>query len=181
MLLEKDKSCLLLIDVQEKLTPLVMQSNATTDRCEWLIKLAKELNVPIVVSEQYPNGLGHTVASLKQLTFPDKAVEKVHFSCWREPSFKNQLKGLNKKQVVLIGIETHVCVLQTALDLLHADFDVFVVVDAVSSRHELDYQYGLKRMKQEGVSLVSSEMVFFEWVEKAGTPAFKALSKQFLQ
>lgn len=181
MLLEKDKSCLLLIDVQEKLTPLVRDSEALLDRCQWLIRLANELGVPQIVSEQYPRGLGHTVDALRNLTLDDPAVEKVHFSCWREPDFKGRLQGLNRKQLVLIGIEAHVCVLQTGMDLIAQDYDVFVVVDGVSSRHEMDYRYGLKRMKQAGIQLITSEMVFFEWVGQAGTPEFKALSKSYLQ
>jgi nicotinamidase-related amidase len=181
MLLEKEKSCLLLIDVQEKLTPLVQKSDALIARCQWLIRLAKELGVPQLVSEQYPSGLGATVEPLRDLVPQSEFVEKVHFSCLRAPAFKERLQSLNKKQLLLIGIETHVCVLQTALDLQEAGYDVFVAVDAVSSRAELDYKYGLKRMKQDGVHLITSEMVFFEWVGQAGTPQFKALSKTYLQ
>lgn len=181
MLLKRDSSCLLLIDVQEKLAPYVMKADDLLKRCQWLVNLANELDVPALVSEQYPQGLGKTLSPLQELLSSHKAIEKVCFSCWREPTFKQALHALDKTQVVLIGIETHVCVLQTALDLLEAGYEVFVVVDAVSSRHEQDYRYGLKRMKQDGVHLVTSEMVFFEWVEKAGTPEFKALSKAYLQ
>jgi nicotinamidase-related amidase len=180
MLLKKDNSCLLLIDVQEKLTPLVQKSEALIERCQWLMRLATELQVPQIVSEQYPKGLGITVAPLHELSQKDSAIEKVHFSCWQEPRFKERLQPLNKKQLVLIGIETHVCVLQTAMDLIKAEYEVFVVVDAVSSRHELDYKYALKRMKQAGIQLITSEMVFFEWIGQAGTPEFKMLSKRYL-
>lgn len=178
MLLKKEDSCLLLIDVQEKLTPHVQNSAQLIMRCEWLLRLAAELSVPTVVSEQYPSGLGATVEPLRHF---GTALHKVHFSCWRDPSFQSNLPKLNKKQMVLIGIETHVCVLQTALDLCEAGYEVFVVVDAVSSRNELDHRYGLKRIKQAGGFLVTSEMVFFEWVEKAGTAEFKSLSKAYLQ
>ncbi|CDZ79035.1 Vibriobactin-specific isochorismatase [Legionella massiliensis] len=181
MLLERDKSCLLLIDVQEKLTPHVQNSQALVARCQWTLRLAKELGVSILVSEQYPSGLGSTVEPLRGFAPAEDSIEKVQFSCFRSPSFKQKLQPLQKKQMVLIGIETHVCVLQTALDLVQAGYEVFAVVDAVASRSELDYKYGLKRMKQEGVHLVTSEMVFFEWVGQAGTPEFKALSKAYLQ
>ncbi|MDP1603895.1 MAG: hydrolase [Legionella sp.] len=180
MLLKKDNSCLLLIDVQEKLTPLVQKPEALIERCQWLMRLATDLHVPLIVSEQYPRGLGITVAPLLEVSEKDTSIEKVHFSCWREPRFKKRLQSLNKMQLVLIGIETHVCVLQTAMDLISADYEVFVVVDAVSSRDELDYKYALKRMKQAGIQLVTSEMVFFEWVGQAGTPEFKTLSKSYL-
>ncbi|WP_028389570.1 hydrolase [Legionella fairfieldensis] len=181
MLLTRENSCLLLIDVQEKLAPLVQQADNLMSRCQWLIRLAKDLDVPLLISEQYPSGLGLTVESLRTLTPQSEPVEKIQFSCLREPLFKHHLQILNKKQLVLAGIETHVCILQTALDLQEAGYEVFVVVDAVSSRAELDYQYGLQRMKQQGVHLVTSEMVFFEWVGQAGTPQFKALSKAYLQ
>lgn len=180
MLLKKDHSCLILVDVQEKLAPLVLSPDALIDRCHWLMRLANELQVPMLVSEQYPKGLGHTTETLQPLYAGTKAIEKVSFSCWQEPDFQHALRGLNKNQVILIGMETHVCVLQTALDLIEADYEVFIVVDAVSSRHEQDYRYGLKRMKQCGAELVTSEMVFFEWIGQAGTPEFKALSKSYL-
>ncbi len=180
MLLNKEKSGFLLVDVQEKLSPHVLNSAALIERCQWLTSLATELDVPLVVSEQYPSGLGHTVEPLRNLTPNDKCINKVAFSCYREPAFVNYWQTLNRQQVVIAGIETHVCVLQTALDMTDSGLDVFVVVDAVSSRHEMDHKYGLKRMKHAGVHLVTSEMVFFEWVGKAGTPEFKALSKSYL-
>lgn len=180
MLLEKEKSCLLLIDVQEKLTPYVMQPEKLVQRCHWLMRLAKEMDVPLLVSEQYPQGLGHTVEPLQPL-ITEKCISKVHFSSYREPTFIQHWQDLNKQQVVITGIETHVCVLQTAMDMKSSGLDVFVVVDAVSSRHEIDHKYGLKRMKQAGIHLVTAEMVFFEWARQAGTPEFKALSQAFMR
>lgn len=180
MLLNKDKSALVLIDVQEKLTPAVDSHTNLIGRCEWLIRLANQLSIPVVVSEQYRRGLGPTVPSLRQLV-PDTAVDKVYFSCYKDKTFASQWHALQKEQAVLIGIETHVCVLQTALDMLQDQVEVFVVVDAVSSRNPLDYQFGLQRMQQAGAQLVTSEMVFFEWVEQAGTPEFKALSSAFMK
>lgn len=181
MLLNKEKSGFLLVDVQEKLTPYVLNSEALVERCQWLIRLAKELSVPLIMSEQYPRGLGHTVEPLRNLTPNEKCIDKVYFSCYREPSFVKHWQTLERQQVVIAGIETHVCVLQTALDMASSGLDVFVVVDAVSSRYEMDHKYGLKRMKQAGITLVTSEMVFFEWVGQAGTPEFKALSQSYLQ
>lgn len=181
MLLRKDDSILLLIDVQEKLTPLVQQAQALINACVWMLKLAHRLQVPVLVSEQYSKGLGATLPSLLACLPDHNPVEKVYFSCMQDPNYPTRLKAFHKKQVVLIGIETHVCVLQTALDLIDHGYEVFVVVDAVSSRHELDYKYALKRMKQCGAHLVTAEMVFFEWVGCAGTSEFKALSKDFLQ
>jgi nicotinamidase-related amidase len=181
MLLERDKSCLVLIDVQEKLMPLVQNTDAVLARCQWLMRLAKDLTVPQLASEQYPKGLGLTVEPLRSLVSQEELIEKVHFSCFKALEFKQRLEALQKKQMVLIGIETHVCVLQTALDLQEAGYEVYVVVDAVSSRFELDYKFGLKRMKQDGIHLITSEMVFFEWIGQAGTSEFRTFSKAYLQ
>ncbi|MDR3443309.1 MAG: hydrolase [Legionella sp.] len=180
MLLVKDESLLLLIDVQGKLTPAVLDSEAFIARCEWLLKLAQKLDVPILVSEQYPKGLGPTLEQFHPYYNQEHCIAKTHFSCMSDENYVRHLKQFNKKQLVLIGIEAHVCVLQTALEMKQQDFEVFVVVDAVSSRGEQNLKYGLKRMKQEGVHLVTAEMVFFEWIRKAGTPEFKELSKEFL-
>ena len=181
MLLNREKSGFVLVDVQEKLTPHVLNSEALVTRCQWLIRLSTELNVPLIVSEQYPSGLGKTVKPLKELTSHAQCVDKVHFSCYREPSFVNHWQTLDRRQVVIAGIETHVCVLQTAMEMNNSGLDVFVVVDAVSSRHEIDHKYGLKRMKQAGIHLVTAEMVFFEWVGQAGTAEFKTLSQSYLR
>lgn len=181
MLLNREDSGLLLIDVQEKLTPLVKNSDELVKHCEWLINLAQDLKVPVLVSEQYSKGLQATVAPLNRLIKEKNCFDKVYFSCFRDEKFKEYFKTLPQKQWVLIGIETHVCVMQTALDLKKAGYEIFVVIDAVSSRSEQDHRYGLKRMKQNGVQLVTSEMVFFEWVGKAGTPQFKALSQTYLK
>ncbi|MGL5741891.1 MAG: isochorismatase family protein [Legionella sp.] len=181
MLLNKEDSLLLLVDVQEKLTPAVLNSEAFIARCEWILKLAKKISIPILVSEQYPQGLGSTLKQFHYYFTEQECIDKVSFSCMSDSKFVARLKQFHKKQLILIGIETHVCVLQTALEMKKEGFDVFVVVDAVSCRGEQNMKYGLKRMKQEGVHLVTSEMVFFEWLRKAGTPAFKELSKEFFK
>jgi nicotinamidase-related amidase len=181
MLLNRADSAVLLIDVQEKLTPHVLHSAQLLERCAWVLRLAKVLDLPIVVSEQYPKGLGPTCADLTGFYEPYGCISKIHFSCMQEPNYQACLNQLNKNQLVLIGIEAHVCVLQTALQMKEAGYSVYVVVDAVSSRSELDLKYGLKRMKQEGIHLVTSEMLFFEWLRQANTEAFRSLSKTFLE
>lgn len=180
MLLQKDKSCLLLIDVQEKLTPLVMNSDKLIASCEWLMRVASEFDVPLLVSEQYSKGLGPTIEPLRKIMPGKTDIDKLHFSCYRSQSFLKHWQQLNRKQAVIAGIETHVCVLQTSLDLIKAGYEVYVVVDGVSSRNLIDHQTGIERMRAEGVQLVTREMVFFEWMEQAGTSVFKALSKAFL-
>jgi nicotinamidase-related amidase len=181
MLLNTNDSILLLIDVQEKLAPHVLHKECIIKRCEWLLKLAAKMQVPMLASEQYPKGLGPTIDPLNAYLTRRHCIEKVYFSCMQEPGIVRLLTEYKKNQVVLCGIEAHVCVLQTALELKMAGFDVFVVVDAVSSRAELDLKYGLKRMKHEGVHLITAEMVFFEWLRHSSRPDFKVLSKEFFQ
>jgi nicotinamidase-related amidase len=180
MLLQKEKSCLIVIDVQEKLAPHVAHIDKLISSCQWLMRLATELDVPLLVTEHYLQGLGPTIEPLRKLMPGTTDIDKLSFSCMQDPSFQKHWQIVNKKQAVLVGIETHVCVLQTALELLRAGVQVFAVVDAVGSRNELDHHYGLQRMQQAGVQLVTREMVFFEWLEQAGTQTFKALSKVFI-
>jgi hypothetical protein len=181
MLLEKDKSCLIVVDVQEKLAHAVVNSKHIIERCEWLMRLASELDVPVLVCEQYPKGLGYTVEPIKSLLPHHEVFEKVTFSAYKDQAFRNAIEQLNRKQYILIGIETHICVLQTALDLVAAGAQVYVVLDAVAARHLSDHQAGIDRMKQAGVRIVSSEMIFYEWIKSAGTPVFKALNQAFMK
>ena len=181
MLLKKEDSLLLLIDVQEKLTPKIDNSAAMVARCEWLLKLAKRMEVPLLVSEQYPQGLGATLVPLSSYFEAQNCIVKTHFSCMQESFYEDKLRASSKKQFVVIGIEAHVCVLQTVLEMKAVGFEVFVVVDAIGSRNELDKFYAIERMRQAGIYLLTSEMVFFEWVKKSATPEFKLLSKEFLQ
>lgn len=180
MLLEKDNSLLFLIDVQEKLAPLVLNHESIINRAEWVLKLAQKLSVPYWVCEQYPKGLGPTVAQLSNFKTSDNIIEKTNFSCAHEPLFQAQIQNVFKKQVIFVGIETHVCVLQSAMQCLDDGLEVYIVVDAVSSRNQLDHQYGLKRLKHCGAQLITSEMLFFEWIKTSKHPDFKALSKEFL-
>lgn len=181
MLMNQEESCLVLVDVQEKLTPHVQGSEALIERCLWLRNLALSRGVPVLFSEQYPSGLGSTIQPLLAgLEVIDK-IEKVYFSCMQSPNFVERLQQLKKSHYILAGIETHVCVMQTALEMHEAGLRVFVVADAISSRSLIDHKYGIKRMKQEGITFVTAEMVLFEWIRKAGTADFKALSKAFLR
>ncbi len=180
MLLQKENSILLLVDVQEKLTPLINNAKDVIHHCQWIMELATELAVPTFISEQYPQGLGSTIKELHTSTeLP--VFEKTAFSCWRKLDIQAAIKRTGRKQVLLIGIETHVCILQTALDLIEAGYGVFIVIEAVGSRSVIDNTYGLKRIKNLGGQLITREMVFFEWIGDAASDAFKRLSTNFLQ
>lgn len=181
MLIDKEKSAVVLVDVQEKLHPHVLEPERVSHNCEWILDLATELHVPIIVSEQYPRGLSHTIKPLHSYIAQDRFVEKTHFSCCGDAKFMDVWRRQEKKQAILVGIETHVCILQSALELKEAGFEVFVVVNAVSARNHIDHKYGLERMKQQRIHLVTCEMIFFEWIKNAEIPNFKNLSQKFLQ
>lgn len=181
MLITSDNSCLLIIDVQEKLINAVQNPQQVVDNCAWLLQVAHIVGIPILVSEQYPKGLGATVPQLKPHIPADAIMEKLHFSCMSADNCKKNIEDTGCQQIIIAGIETHVCVLQTALELIDNGKDVFIVADAVSSRKTQDMELALLRMRDVGVNVVSKEMVLFEWIKQAGTPLFKKLSKQFLQ
>ena len=176
MLLSAARSALLVIDVQERLTPAVAEADRVIAKSRILAQAAKALSIPAVASEQYRKGLGITVPALAELFDESARIEKMTFSCAGEPAIMAALTGAGRDQIVLCGIESHVCVLQTALALRALGRQVFVVADAVSSRAPESVALALNRMAQAGVGVVNTEMVVFEWLERAGTPTFKALS-----
>jgi len=181
MLIEKNNSCLLMVDVQQKLTPLVMEHEKLVDNCLWLLSVAKELNIATLITEQYSKGLGHTVDKLQPLIKDLPIIDKVTFSVQADLSCAQHLTQLSKNQIIVFGMETSVCVLQTVLELLKANKQVFVVADAVSARHKLDHDLALERMKIAGAHIVSKEMVLFEWLRTSAAENFKDLSKKYLQ
>ncbi len=179
MRIEREESLLLIIDVQEKLVPAIDDFGAMLKNAILLMAAAGRLSVPMLLSEQYPQGLGHTVSELRTLyaNSGGQVFEKSCFSCSEEPGFLPKLAECGRKQIVLIGIEAHVCVLQTALGLQAAGYCPFVVADAVSSRTPANRALGLARARDEGAAIVSAEMVFFEWLHHSGTDEFRELSK----
>ena len=182
MLLNPQKSGLILVDVQTKLLPKIQNNKLLVQNCAWLLNVAKDLHISCIVSEQYPQGLGQTdPLLLDAVTQEALKVAKQDFSFYSEPSCIDAWDSLKKTQVVLIGIETQVCILQTAIAMLLAGYEVFVVADAVSSRTKMDHDFALSRMQAAGVQIVTKEMVFFEWCKTAKLESFKNLSKKYLQ
>ena len=181
MLVHKDRSVLLVIDLQQKLAPAIHQVDAVMQSARWVLQIANQLQIPVLCTEQYPKGLGPTVPAVAAL-IPEAAVlEKIHFSAWREPAIQQRLHQLNKQQLVLIGTEAHVCVLQTAMDLIEAGFSVFVVEEAVGSRTPSNKALALSRLQQAGAQIISQEMLAFEWLEQAGTDQFRHISRGWLR
>ena len=179
MLIDRDKSQLLIVDVQEKLLPAMSNPERVVNVCMRLVKAAHRLGVPITCSEQYPKGLGPTAEPLRTaLEDAGAVIEKDTFSCLRSDSLRERLHELRRQgrpQIVIGGIEAHVCVTQTAIDLEAQGFEAFVVADAIGSRSKVNRKLAMNRLLRAGADVVDSEMVLFEWLERAGTPEFKEL------
>lgn len=181
MLMTAAQSSLLIVDVQEKLCPVMDDPRTVIHNCGRLMKGAARLGVPVTVSEQYPKGLGPTIVDLRELTAPENFMEKTTFSCAGAPNILERLRGMDRPKVVVAGIEAHVCVCQTALGLLETGFEVFVVADAVSSRKPSDRDTSLARMQASGVRIVPTESVLFEWIGDAANEAFREISKTLIK
>jgi nicotinamidase-related amidase len=175
MLLRREQSLLLVVDIQEKLAPAISNADGVVANVAKLIRAAQQLHVPILASEQYPKGLGRTLPVLRNLLAADALFDKTHFSCLAEPGVADRLQQYQRRQIIVCGIEAHVCVLQTAMDIESAGLDSIVVADAVSSRRGENCALGVARMRAAGVEIVTTEMVLFEWIAQAGTPEFKTL------
>lgn len=172
----KDQATAVIIDIQERLLPHIYEGEAVLGNCIRLVEGLKILSVPMLVTQQYTRGLGQTVPPVASMFQEFSPVEKISFSCCDEPMFMKQLAGLDRKFVILCGIEAHVCVLQTCLDLLGSGFVPVVAEDAVSSRRQNDKKVAVKRMRQEGARITTTESILFELTREAGTPVFKSIS-----
>jgi nicotinamidase-related amidase len=168
---------LCVIDVQERLVPAVADGDVVVARCRRLAEGARLLGVPAVLTEQYRKGLGATVPALAELLPPP--LEKLSFSCCGAEGFAAAIAA-GFGQIVLCGLETHVCVAQTALDLLAEGYAVFLAVDAISSRHAIDRDVALRRLVAAGAVPTTSEAVLFEWCRSASHPQFQAVRKLVL-
>ncbi|MEQ8652443.1 MAG: isochorismatase family protein [Kiloniellales bacterium] len=174
MLMNSADSLLLAIDFQSKLAPAIHEGEAAIAAAARLIQIARLLEVPCLATEQYPQGLGHTHADLLPLFQAEEVMAKLAFSAGREKAFCDAVASTGRNQLVVMGMEAHVCVLQTALIMAEKGYSVFVVADAVGSRDPKNRTLGLERMRAAGLTIVSSEMVAFEWLARAGTEDFKA-------
>ncbi|MCB8998815.1 MAG: hydrolase [Bacteroidales bacterium] len=167
----------LFIDIQERLFPVMEERDLLEQN---LLKLSAGLNIlkiPLLVTEQYSKGLGPTIPSLKPFVEKSEFTEKMSFSCCDDPGFMKKLNSQNKKQVIIAGIETHVCILQTTVDLLQLGYTPVVIEDCVSSRKMSDKIIAINRMRQEGAVISSLESVLFELLRLSGTDTFRAISK----
>ena len=175
VILDKSTTALLVIDIQERIYKVMRKHERMLENVTKLIKGAKVLDLPIYYTEQYPKGLGETVSFLKE-ELQSEAVQKLSFSCFGAENLFKELKDNNISQVVVCGIESHVCVQQTVLDLLANNFQVNLPANAVSSRNKMDYEIAIKRMEKKGAEVTTTEAVLFELLEVSGTPEFKQIS-----
>jgi len=176
-LISKDEPALIVIDFQDKLFTHIAEKETLLENLEKLIKFMHITKIPIIVTEQYPKGLGSTVPEIKNLISDFKPIEKLEFSCFGSQEFKKALEKTGKKTLILAGIETHICVTQTAIEGLENGYKIYVVEDATSSRTLQDKATAINRMRQNGATIVSTEMLIYEILKKAGTPEFKETLK----
>lgn len=176
-ILKRDSSALLLIDIQEKILSVMHEPAQVINNSLKLIQGFKILNIPIFYTEQYPRGLGSTSAALLTELEGLSAIQKMTFSCAGAGNLFPRLKDNNALQVIVAGIEAHVCVQQTILDLLANGFQVNVAADAVSSRNEFDYRIAIERMRYHGAEITTTEAILFELLNVCGTDEFRLISK----
>ena len=175
-ILERGKAVLSIIDIQEKLAATMAQRDTVVANARKIILAALRLDVPILITEQYPKGLGRTLPVLMDaLGQSYRPIEKLSFGCARESAYMDGLQQLDRSQVLLCGMETHVCVLQTCMELLDQGRKVHVAADAICSRRAQDSEVALAQMRQAGATVTTTEAAIFQLLEKAGTPEFKDL------
>jgi nicotinamidase-related amidase len=177
-MLRPEDCALAVIDIQEKLLPPIYEKERLVRNAQLLVRLAEILSLPVIVSTQYEKGLGKTVDEVASLLPETKAIDKLEFGCFGNGEYCSTVGNLARRNTLLLcGMESHICVTQTALGALNQGLNVHVAADAVSSRTELNWKLGLNRMQAAGAVLSSTEMMIYELLGKSGTPAFKEMLK----
>lgn len=177
MRISKEHTVGLVIDIQERLVPVMEESELLIANCKKLIQGLEILDLPLLVTQQYTRGLGETVDEIKSVIRDFQYIEKIDFSCMDEPVFAENLALSGAQNVIICGIEAHVCVLQTALDLKSAGYNPIVIMDCVSSRSFDSVDLAAERFRHEEIMMTSMESILFELTRSAGTPEFKEISK----
>jgi nicotinamidase-related amidase len=176
-LLQADQCALVVVDIQEKLLPPIFNKDELIKNSQLLIRLAKVLNIPLVVTTQYAQGLGAVVPEVASLIGDARFIDKLDFSCFRSNDFRSILKSLpgNRNTVLLCGMEAHICVMQTALEALNDGYLVHVASDAIGSRVRWNWDIGIDRMRTAGVVISTTEMMIYELLRCSGTQPFKEI------
>lgn len=177
MRIKKENTIAVVVDVQQRLFPFIYENEKLSSNMVKLVKGLKVLGIEIIVTVQYSKGLGETIEPVKDALGDFNHLEKMSFSCCGFPDFMDVIKKSGKKNVIVCGIESHVCVLQTVLDLIEDKFKPVLIEDCVSSRNLNDKKIAIERMRQEGAIISTYESILFELLEVSGTETFKAISK----
>jgi nicotinamidase-related amidase len=175
--IKRENTAAIVIDVQDRLYPLIHEHDRLTNNLVRLISGLKALDIPIIVTQQYTKGLGETITSVKEALGEFSHIEKLSFSCCGDPEFSKALNKTGKKNVILMGIESHVCVLQTALDLIEKGYQPILIEDCLGSRNPNDKKFAIKRILNGGGIVSTYESILFELTLVSGTEQFKAISK----
>lgn len=175
-ILSKDDSLILVIDIQERLKPAMDRGERVVENTKILLEAAKLLDIPVLFTEQYPKGLGNTLGEIMDIEDNPQVFEKNSFTGCID-SVNSKLKEMGKKKIIIVGMETHVCVFQTCRDLLLDGYDVHIAKDAVASRTRENYKNSLGLMRDMGAVISNTETILFDLLKKAGTDEFKAISK----
>ncbi len=176
--LDRNEAVLVIVDIQERLAAVMSERQRVIDNCLHLIEISKLLKIPVIITEQYPKGLGPTASEIREAIQPYEPLEKITFSCCGEPLFSEKLASLVRKKVILVGMETHVCVLQTCIGLLKEGYHVHAVRDAICSRAKGNFKTGIGFMRDAGSVVTCTEAVLFQLLERAGTEEFKIISRR---
>ncbi|GED23001.1 isochorismatase family protein [Halomonas sabkhae] len=181
MQMQRESSLLLIVDLQSRLLPELAGGAQVIEEATWMARVAESLGVPVWLTEQYPQGLGHSDATLLEALASPRCWQKTHFNAHAEPDFAQALAQSGRRQIVLCGAEAHVCVLQTGLGLCAAGHEVFWLSEAVGSRRRDEVALARKRMERAGAQAVSADMVAYEWLERCDDPVFKETHRRFLK
>lgn len=179
MKISASTSTLLVIDIQERLLPKIDQAELVLRRAIWCVDLALAMDVPIVLTEHFPEKIGTTPAVLREKIKQDQILSKTYFSAMAEGELPAKLGA--RKQVIVVGTEAHVCVLQTVIDLIDNGYQVYLVSDGLGSRKNSDKELAMNRLQQLGAQIISCEMLAFEWLQKAGSTKFREILERFLK
>lgn len=177
MRITKENTIGLIIDIQERLFPVMFEKDKLLSNCKILVQGLGELNIPQIITQQYTKGLGDTLQEIKELFINFEYIEKRNFSCCDELSVMEKLKQAGAKNIIISGIESHVCILQTAVDLKEAGLNPIVVMDCISSRTKENIQLAKERFRFEGIMMASYESILFELTRSSGAAEFKTISK----
>jgi nicotinamidase-related amidase len=176
-MLQREQCCLVVVDVQGKLAQLMVDREKLYKNIAILVQVANTLGIPILWCQQSPHALGPTVEEIRKHLAGHTPINKQCFSCWQDPGFRENLETLEARQILLCGIEAHICIYQTANDLCFNGFQVEVVLDAISSRTPDSRTMGIQRMMSQGIGGMNVEMAMFELLKSADHPQFRSLSK----